>query len=525
MAFLETEKKNKVLKWNFIFQYGYVVTNILNALLLLPLYLIFIDATTFGLWLATGNLLAWLTMTDPGIGEIMQQKIAELSGKKDYLEIRKTIGSGFIAISFIFFLSLVVGLGLYMALETVLSRDLSGFRDLRVAFAISIVATGLSLVYFGLSGINQGLHNAFHVAISSLISNILFLVVNLVLLYLDFGVVAIALANLARAVFLNFYNTFSILSLLRKSQQAVVYQLKHLKGFLQLFSYTSLAKIVLNITNNIDLLILARYLPANLVVMFEINRRPIKMVQMLVGRHSVAIMPTVSYEKGKVKDFILSQFINRQLKIYCYFLLCSLFLLWINYENLITLWIGSDQYAGDTILALLLVSFFVKTLGYFMANIGYALGDIKRNSSINIINGILIGALSLILVKPYGIIGVLIAFILVDTFIYLTFFSFRLYKLGYLRISLRNQIRKGHIIILPATVLLALGIDQVMNNFQAESLGVFYQVLISTGVFLILYFTLLLIDKSLRRWVLQVIHHISIKSGRIKVVFSKNYTD
>lgn len=525
MAFLETQKKDKVLKWNFVFQYGYVITNIINAFLLLPLYLIFIDATTFGLWLATGNLLAWLTMTDPGIGEVMQQKIAELLGKKDYLEIRKTIGSGIIAISCIFFLSLIVGFGLYLALGIVLSRDLSGFKDLKIAFLISIVATGLSLVYFGLSGINQGLHNAFHVAISAILSNILFLIVNVILLYLDFGVIAIALANLARAVFLNIYNAFSIVSIIKKSQQAVVYQLQHLKGFFKLFTYTSLSKIVLSITNNFDLLILARYLPASQVVLFEINRRPIKMVQMLISRHSVAIMPSVSYEKGRVTRTELSKFINRQLKIYSYILLCSLFLLWINYENMITLWIGSDQYAGDLILVLLLISFLVKTLGYFMANIGYALGDIKRNSTINVINGILTVVFSLLLANPYGIVGVLLAFIVVDIFIYFSFFSQRLYKLGYLRFNFVKQIRNGQILILPATILLAFAIDQVMKNFLSENLGIFIQIFLSTGVFLTFYGLLLLIDKSIRKWLAQIILQIFIKTIRIKLTFLKNYPD
>ncbi len=65
----------KILKWNFIFQYGWVLTNIFNSILLLPLYLLHIDATTLGVWLATGNILGWMTLVDPGVGEVLQQKI------------------------------------------------------------------------------------------------------------------------------------------------------------------------------------------------------------------------------------------------------------------------------------------------------------------------------------------------------------------------------------------------------------------------------------------------------------------
>src|ERR1700748_976255 len=140
----------KVLKWNYVFQYGYVITNIVNAIILLPFYLKRIDASTLGIWLATGNILAWMTLIDPGIGEVLQQKIAELKGKELKDQIEKTIGSGLIASAIILLLS--------------------------------IISTGMSLTSFSISGINQGLHNASQVAISSIVSNILFLLVNITLL-------------------------------------------------------------------------------------------------------------------------------------------------------------------------------------------------------------------------------------------------------------------------------------------------------------------------------------------------------
>jgi O-antigen/teichoic acid export membrane protein len=72
---------NKNLKWNFIFQYGFVITNILNGLLTFPLYIHNIDAATLGLWVATGNILAWMTLADPGVGDVLQQRIAQLRGQ------------------------------------------------------------------------------------------------------------------------------------------------------------------------------------------------------------------------------------------------------------------------------------------------------------------------------------------------------------------------------------------------------------------------------------------------------------
>src|ERR1700710_215656 len=115
----------KVLKWNFIFQYGYVLTNIFNSIVLLPLYIKHIDSATLGIWLATGNILAWITLTDPGVGDVLQQKIAELSGKKLFAEIQKTIGSGLMASGIILVISMLAGFVFYFMLGFLIDKDVS----------------------------------------------------------------------------------------------------------------------------------------------------------------------------------------------------------------------------------------------------------------------------------------------------------------------------------------------------------------------------------------------------------------
>ncbi len=102
----------KVLRWNFVFQYGYVLTNIFNSIILLPLYVKYIDSSTLGIWLATGNILAWITLTDPGIGDVLQQKIAELMGRNVNDEVGKTIGAGLFASSIILIISILIHLAI-----------------------------------------------------------------------------------------------------------------------------------------------------------------------------------------------------------------------------------------------------------------------------------------------------------------------------------------------------------------------------------------------------------------------------
>jgi O-antigen/teichoic acid export membrane protein len=441
---------SKVLKWNFIFQYGYVITNILNSLFLLPMYVSYIDSKLLGYWLATGNILAWLTMTDPGIAEILQQKIAELKGKDNRVEIEKTMGSGIISSMLIFAISTTIGIGLfYFFYDLVLSKEVRGIADLRNAFIISIFATSVTLLSFGAAGINQGLHNASHVALAFILSNIIFLIVNVALLIMELGIMSIAYANLARAIFLCVYNFAAVRVEVRRLEMRINISKTHFTKFAKVFSFTSLSKIAMSFSNNIDLLLLAKYLQPSLITSFEINRRPIKMTQSLVGRYSVAFMPLISHSKGMGEIDKIKKEITRRFKVYAHVVLLASILFLVTYRDLISLWVGPGQYAGNLIILLLVCNFFFATLGYFVSNMAYAVGDIKANSLIWVIGSSLLIAFSLIGIFFFGLIGML-ALSLVIVFIFDFFiFFYRFHNQGYLDMNGIKSIIKVWMILIP----------------------------------------------------------------------------
>ena len=349
----------KVLRWNFIFQYGWVLTNLFNSILLLPLYIKHIDANTLGVWLATSSILSWMTLVDPGIGEVLQQNIAEMRGMNMKNDICKSIGSGYIASSFILLIAVAVGFGCYFSLGFIINKDVTQYPHLAMALMISVFATGLSLVSWTISGINQGLHNAADVAISSLSSNFLFLAVNVLFLYMGYGVMSIALANVFRAVYINIYNIISMNRFLKKEDMKVVFEKLHFKKFIRIFSFTSASKIISGLSYSVDMVVLARFIPPSMITMYEINKRPINITNSLIGRHSVALMPSISHAKGLDDTPAITRLINKQFKLYAYAALYTSFMFIINYKSLITLWTGADKYAGNTVVYLLVAYSFI----------------------------------------------------------------------------------------------------------------------------------------------------------------------
>jgi O-antigen/teichoic acid export membrane protein len=432
----------KVLKWNFIFQYGYVITNIINSIILLPLYLKQIDASTLGLWLATGNILAWMTLADPGVGDVLQQKIAGLRGRNEVTGTGLTIGSGMMASLGILLVSIMTGFIFYFLIGHIIDKDVAQYKGLQTALLISIIATGLSLVSFSLSGINQGLQNSIPVAISSLTGNFLFLLINVLLLYLGFGIISIAVANLCRALYINVFNISALTIALKKQRISISFRVDHFRKFIRIFSFTSVSRIIGGVSASMDMIVLARFITPSMITMFEINKRPIQMTQSLIGRHSVALMPLISHAQGAGDKEGIKNLINTQLKYYVYCVIFIAICFCFNYHSLVTSWTGQGKYAGDQVVFLLIANFFFGLIGYFMANMGYALGDIKMNSFINIIKGVITGILFYVMTSSYGVIGLLGVMLTVSICIDFTFFTSRLYKLGYLDMRLiRHSLR------------------------------------------------------------------------------------
>ncbi len=488
----------KLLRWNFVFQYGWVLTNILNALILLPLYLKNIDVNTLGIWLATGNILAWMTLVDPGIGEVLQQKIAELRGRKEYSEIGKQIGSGFMASAIILLIAVIFGFIFYFLLGWIINKDVSQYPQLSKALVISIIATGMSLVSFSMSGINQGMHNSAQVAMAALSANFLFLMVNLIFLFLGFGVMSIAFANLCRAIYINIYNITSLLRVLKKQSLEIIFEVRHFKKFIRIFSFTSASKIITGLSNSIDMIVLARFIPPVMITLFEINKRPVNITQSLIGRHSVALMPLISHAKGMQDKKSIISLINRQFKFYAYAAIFTAFIFIFNYNNLITAWTGPSQYAGNTIMFLLVANFFFGLIGYFMSNMGYALGDIKRNSLVYIIRGFCLGTLMYFAARRFGIVGTLSVSLFMSLVTDFCYFTFRLYKIGYLQPSLIRSTLKLWVVIIPLSALGGWCFEKLLNGLLPTTMY-FGKLMINSGLFFIFFIVLILIvDSDLR---------------------------
>ena len=88
--------RTRATKWTLVSRYTGFVMAMVQGLFMVPLYLRFIPLDVYGVWLASGNLLAWIAIMDPGFTTVLQQQISRYYGEKEISTVRALIGSGLI---------------------------------------------------------------------------------------------------------------------------------------------------------------------------------------------------------------------------------------------------------------------------------------------------------------------------------------------------------------------------------------------------------------------------------------------
>ena len=88
--------RKKAVKTNLILQYISLALGMIKGFFIVPIYFMFIDHELYGYWLATGSLLIWINIIDPGAGTVLQQKVAYDYGNQNKSGLQNLIGSGLV---------------------------------------------------------------------------------------------------------------------------------------------------------------------------------------------------------------------------------------------------------------------------------------------------------------------------------------------------------------------------------------------------------------------------------------------
>ena len=404
--------RKKTTLWNFLFlNIGFVIS-IFNGILIIPLYLHYIDSSLYGAWLATGNILTWITVVDPGVGDVLLQKVAFAIGKNDKKEIGVAIASGIIISAGLFLLSVLIGYLFSFFIGDIAKINPLYRSDIISCFRIALWGTAFSLLADTFRNIVLAYQKTKINGMFLYSVIVLAIVLNIVLLILHFGVYALAYAALFRGLATFCYSLVLTILLIKKNKVHLKFQRQYFKSFSGIFAFTFSSRLFETIATNIDLILVARYLGTGAVTVLDLSRRPLKLASGLSNNVTISMLPSLPHLFGsgqmeKIRITVMR--IWTTLLWSSGFLICGFVL--FNY-NLTSNWVGKQYWVGNGNNIIMCVSFFLLSIGYNLSNITYSMGDIRNNSIINVVKSIVYLIFLFVLAKTMGMTGVLIAFLL-----------------------------------------------------------------------------------------------------------------
>jgi O-antigen/teichoic acid export membrane protein len=502
--------RKKTTLWNFLFLNVGFVISIFNGILIIPLYLHYIDSSMYGAWLATGNILTWITVVDPGVGDVLLQKVAFAIGKDDKKEIGVAIASGILISAGLFILSVIIGYSFSFFIGDIAKINPLYRADIISSFRIALWGTAFGLLADTFRNIVLAYQKTKVNGMFLYSVIVLAIILNIVLLILHFGVFALAYAALFRGVATFGYSLVLTILLIKKNKVHLKFQPAYFKSFSKIFAFTFSSRLFETIATNIDLILVSRYLGSASVTVLDLSRRPLKLVSNLANNVTISMLPALPHLFGsgqmeKIRVTVMRIWIT-VLWISC-FLIAGFIL--FNY-SLTANWVGKQFWIGNKNNIIMCLSFFLLSIGYNLSNITYSMGDIRNNSIVNVVKSIVYLGVLFVLAKTMGMTGVLIAFLL-PVLIMLFYYPRKVIKEAILSKENTKEIIRETVLV---TVLISVAaLLATILNFEFSWTG-----LIVSGFLYTLAFGILLFSFSglFRDEVSKLLAMVQLKLSRLR---------
>ena len=442
------------------------------------------------------------------------QKVSVAYGEGDSCSLNSLLTNGVLISGIVALIVLALGMLVTPFLFTILNIQKAQELTILVdSYVLAVVGTSLMIFAYGLGAFNQGLQSSLGIGLLFATISIISLLFTIVLLYWGYGLLALPLAILFRGVSYNIGNIIYLIWRCRQENLRFKFSTKGFRELTSLLSYTFFGRIASILANNIDALLITRYLGSELVPVYALTRKAPDISRTFLERPSVAFMPAIAslYATGNL--YRTRSILMRLICIISWMtgLACIGFIL-LN-ETFVRLWVGQALYAGTNVNLVIIMDLVVLIFTNMLSNICYALGNIKGNSIAMIVQGLISIPLMIFCVKLFGILGVALATLISAISISIWYYPWifiRLLKIekGEVKKILREFVWVGLAGL--TTWMIVMRIDEhSWIRVDAHSWLAFVQAAIAISLFYIA--NLILLSKMFREECVQVTRRISLK--------------
>ena len=404
--------RRRAVSLNFLAQISGVAFITIQGIFLVPLYLRFVGVPLYGAWLASTQVVGWVTILDPGTDEVMRQRVAAAHGARQLSDLGQLIGTGLVINALIAICITCVAVALTVALPTWFHVNGVGAKQLTNAAVVLAMASGVTVVAYALGSSLQAVQRAGLYGVVLIIGNIAGLVLNVSLLYDGWGLTAIAAGFLFKALVWAVGWGYALIWTCRPNGREPAYfsfSVRRARELLRLACYMLVSKIATMLQTSSDGMLTGRMLGPSQAAILLLTGRVIDAVKMIPDKLGAALQPSLSNLAGagdREKTFRISIRFLTIVSIVGAPLIATVAVL---NRDVVRLWVGATLFGGQPLSALIALSALLTLLTTALYHVLFANGLIETTSKITLIAGFVKISLLALLLPRLGLVAVPIA--------------------------------------------------------------------------------------------------------------------
>lgn len=391
-----SNSRTRTSAWNLVFGYLNIVVLLVRNILMVPLYLTFIPLVEYGAWMATGLVLINLIIVDYGLAGVTIQRVSYLLGKSDIDALGSAIGTSLLAGTCLSILLTILCLSFSGYVPSLMQLEGDVGERVLHCFIIAIFSNAVLIVGISSLGIIKSLNFPITAGVVNPISDILSLVLTVILLQEGFGLYAIAIGLLVRALMVMLIGFLSCLFVCTRyfklNLKVSMLEMKLLfKNTIFLF-FSSLG---MKLQTQSDTFFVGVFLGPQSAAVYGLTIRGYETVRLFVSQIGCAVGPSLanlygSSENGRFQDVVL------KISMILMFLSGVGFAAFaVLNQAFVDLWVGEGLYVGNT------TTYVLALAGFIMMTCSAAYDSLTAGANFKLISKIYVSTAVVHLIMLY----------------------------------------------------------------------------------------------------------------------------
>jgi O-antigen/teichoic acid export membrane protein len=395
---------------SIVMQFSTLGIAILQGFLLTPLSLKHIDYKLYGAWLATGQVLAWISLLDPGVNEVLRQRVARSFGAGQRNALGIVLGSG-LAVSFLIALiPLVAGLCMSLFVNRFVTLDYLRGAELRRCFTLAVFATGLTIASYAPAAALQGLQRQILQGAVTLAGSVSYLISAVVLLYSGWGLEAIPMALVVRGVIWTLGYMLALVWIARHELNiSFKVRMNEGKQTLGISAINGISNIGATVQTGTDTFIAGTMLGAESAAMLSLTGALGDFIRLVPDRIAFSFLPGMAHLAGEGNEDKFKTISWRLVQLVVALLSLALGTVVIVNETFMKHWVGPKPYGGLMLTVALSLSAVLFSSCFLLGMILFSRGIIKTTAYVRLGQSILQMLLVFLLIHHIRLVAIPVA--------------------------------------------------------------------------------------------------------------------